>query len=220
MYLSRIELNTRRKGTMTALASPQKLHAAVESSFPLSTEKDGRNLWRIDKLGNALYLLVISNGKPDFSHIVEQFGWPSAEQKWETKNYVQLMERIEAGQRWQFRLRANPVHSVKQASGIQTQEPAKRGKVYAHVTVQQQEQWLLERAAKYGFKLQEGSFRVVQQEVRRFMRRRKPVTLGIATFEGILEVADAMLFLRALACGIGRAKAYGCGLLTIARVPS
>lgn len=218
MYLSRIELNTRRKGTMAALASPQKLHAAVESSFPFSSEKDGRNLWRIDKLGDALYLLVLSDGKPDFSHIVEQFGWPGAEQKWETKNYTRLMERIEAGQRWQFRLRANPVHSVRQASGLQTHEPVKRGKVYAHVTVQQQEKWLFERAAKYGFNLQEGSYRIVQQEVRQFLRHRKPVTLGIATFEGMLEVADATLFLRALACGIGRAKAYGCGLLTIARV--
>jgi CRISPR system Cascade subunit CasE len=220
MYLSRIELNYRRRDTIDALASLHKLHAAVESSFPLNTKKEGRNLWRIDKLGNALYLFVLSSGKPDFSHIVEQFGWPGSEQKWETKSYVQLLERIGEGQRWQFRLRANPVHSVKHTSDLQTQEPAKRGKVYAHVTVQQQEQWLLERAEKCGFQLQAGSFGVVQQEVRRFMRQRKPVTLGIATFEGILEVADVPLFLQALTCGIGRAKAYGCGLLTIARVPS
>jgi len=204
---------------MTALASPQKLHATVESSFPPDLSENRRSLWRIDRLGNDMYLLVLSNGKPDFSHIVEQFGWPGAEQKWETKNYSHLFERIEAGQRWQFRLRANPVHSVKQAGGLQAQEPAKRGKVYAHVTVRQQEQWLLERAAKYGFKLQEGSFRVVQRELRRFWRDHKPVTLGIATFEGTLEVSDVTLFLRTLACGIGRAKAYGCGLLTIEVMP-
>jgi len=220
MYLSRIALNTRRRNTITALASPQKLHAAVESSFPPDLSKSCRNLWRIDRLNNDLYLLVLSEGKPDFSHVVEQFGWPGAEQKWETKDYAYLIKRIAAGQRWQFRLRANPVHSVKQANSFQTQESVNRGKVYAHVTVQQQEQWLLERAAKYGFNLQEGSFHVVQQEVRQFLRHRKPVTLGIATFEGILEVADASLFHRALVCGIGRAKAYGCGLLTITRVSS
>lgn len=203
---------------MTAFASPQKLHAAVESSFPPGAAEDGRPLWRIDRLGSALYLLVLSSGKPDFSHIVEQFGWPGSEQKWETKNYARLMERIEAGQRWQFRLRANPVHSIKQSNSLHTHEKTKRGKVYAHVTVHQQEQWLLERALKYGFSLHEGSFRVVQQEVRQFLRQRKPVTLGIATFEGILEVTDVAMFLRALARGIGRAKAYGCGLLTIARV--
>lgn len=205
---------------MTALASPQKLHAAVESSFPPSLPKNGRNLWRIDKLGKALYLLVLSDGKPDFTHIVEQFGWPGSEQTWETKDYSRLTKGIEVGQRWQFRLRANPVHSVRQATGSYGQEPTKRGKVFAHVTVQQQEQWLLERAEKYGFRLQEGSFCVVQQEVRQFLRHRKPVTLGIATYEGILEVSDADLFLDAMVNGIGRAKAYGCGLLTIARVSS
>lgn len=205
---------------MVALASPERLHATVESGFPSSADKKFRNLWRIDRLGNVLYLLVLSDGKPDFTHIVEQFGWPGAEQKWETKDYAPLLGRIELGQKWQFRLRANPVHSVKQPSNSQAQKPTKRGKVYAHVTVQQQEQWLLDRAAKYGFSLQESSFRVVQQEVKKFQRQRNPVTLGIATFEGILEVEDVALFLRTLICGIGRAKAYGCGLLTITRVSS
>jgi CRISPR system Cascade subunit CasE len=218
MFLSRIALNPRRKSTMAALASPQTLHAAVENSFPPDLLKKGRNLWRLDKLGNDLYLLVLSSRKPDFSHIVEQFGWPSSDQSWETKNYTLLTERLKAGQQWQFRLRANPVHSVRQTAD--SQGTAKRGKVYAHVTAQQQEQWLLERAEKYGFRVQEGSFQVVQQEVRKFLRHRQPVTLGIATFEGILEVTDVDLFREALANGIGRAKAYGCGLLTITRVPS
>lgn len=203
---------------MNALASLQRLHAAVESSFPAGLEKTRRNLWRIDRLGNALYLLVLSNRKPDFSHIVEQFGWPGAEQKWETKSYTPLLERIETEQRWQFRLRANPVHSVKRAGDLQTQEHIKRGKVYAHVTARQQEHWLFQRAANCGFSLEEGSFRVVQQEVRKFQRHGNRVTLGIATFEGVLEITDSTLFLSTLTCGIGRAKAYGCGLLTIARV--
>lgn len=219
MYLSRIALNPQRKNTMTALASPQKLHAAVESSFPPDSPSNRRNLWRVDRLGRDLYLLVLSSRKPDYSHIVEQFGWPGSEQSWETKAYTPLMDRIEVGQQWQFRLRANPVHSVKQPGGSDNQE-SKRGKVYAHVTVQQQEKWLLERAAKFGFSLGEGSFLVVQQEVRQFQRQRRPVTLGIVTYEGILEVTDRTLFLGALTGGIGRAKAYGCGLLTIARVSS
>lgn len=203
---------------MIALASPQNIHAAVESSFPPSQEKEKRNLWRIDKFKNELYLLVLSSKKPDFSHIIEQFGWPEAEQKWETKDYSVLMDQVKAGQRWQFRLRANPVHSIKQKSDIQTQESTKRGKIYAHVTVQQQEQWLVDRAAKHGFILREGSFCVMQREVKKFNRNGKQVTLSTVTFEGILEVEDACLFLRALTNGIGRAKAYGCGLMTIAKV--
>lgn len=215
MYLSRIALNMRRQSTMSALSSPQKLHAAVESSFPPSPEEKERILWRIDQLNNAIYLLVLSNRKPDFTHIVEEFGWPSSEQQWETKDYAALLEKTGNGQKWQFRLRANPVHSVKQEDGL---TPAKRGKVYAHVTVQQQKKWLLDRATKYGFLLADDSFRVVQQDIKKFRRQGKPVTLGIATFEGILEVTDVNLFNLALTRGIGRAKAYGCGFLTIAKI--
>lgn len=220
MYLSRIALNTRRQGTMSALSSQQKLHAAVESSFPPILGEKERNLWRIDYLNDGMYLLVLSNRKPDFTHIVEQFGWPSSEQQWETKDYTPLLERIKAGQQWQFRLRANPVHSVKQKDNLITNKLEKRGKVYAHVTVQQQEQWLFARAENHGFALKENSFCVIQQDVKKFRRQGKPVTLGIATFEGILEVTDATLFLHTLTYGIGRAKAYGCGLLTIAQISS
>ncbi|NLZ28288.1 MAG: type I-E CRISPR-associated protein Cas6/Cse3/CasE [Firmicutes bacterium] len=216
MYLSRVALNTRRRDTMAALASPQRLHAAVESSFPPGLSVKGRSLWRIDLLANDTYLLVLSEQKPDFTHIVEQFGWPEADQKWETKNYNYLIDQIRVGQRWQFRLRANPAHSVKQ-SGDEKQSD-NRGKVYAHVTARQQEQWLLERAQKNGFALTEGSFRVVHRETRRFRRHQKTITLGVATFEGVLEVTDLTLFLQALTRGIGRAKAFGCGLLTIMKV--
>lgn len=205
---------------MAALASPYKMHAAVEGSFPPDGSVKGRNLWRIDRLGNDTFLLVFSRQRPDFTHMVEQYGWPRSGQKWETKSYAPLIDQIDVGQKWQFRLRANPVHSVRHGDGVQEVEAAKRGKVYAHVTVRQQEEWLLERAKKNGFALTKASYRVVHREVRRFQHQRKPVTLGIATFEGILEITDVSLFVRALTQGIGRGKAFGCGLLTIVRVAS
>jgi len=210
MYISRVELNIHRNNTRSALASPQKLHASVEASFPSGNEPKERTLWRIDRLGDKYYLLALSRRKPDFAHIIDQYGWPAAEQGWETKDYDALLSKIKAGQCWQFRLRANPVHSVKEGE-------ASRGKVYAHVTVKQQEKWLLDRAEKYGFSLNEGSFFVKQKEVKKFKRQGKTVTLGIVTYEGILNVTDRELFVNALTNGIGRAKAYGCGLLTIAR---
>lgn len=44
----------------------------------------------------------------------------------------------------------------------------------------------------------------------------KPITLHTATYEGRLEVLDAERLTTALLSGIGPAKAYGCGLLTLA----
>lgn len=218
MYLSRIALNINRKDTISALNSPQKLHAAVESSFPPTDEQKARNLWRIDRLGNDIYLLVLSVRKPDFLHIIEQFGWPGSDQKWETKDYTIMLDRIQKGQVWQFRLRANPVHSVKMNSDTSKQEVNQRGKVYAHVTEEQQSKWLLDRAEKYGFALSKDSFRVVQRDIKRFKRNGKFITISVVTFEGSLEVTDESLFRSTLIHGIGREKAYGCGLLTIGKV--
>ena len=55
MYLSRAELDPTRRSTMIALTSPQKFHGAVENSF--SGERR-RRLWRLDRLGERLYLLL------------------------------------------------------------------------------------------------------------------------------------------------------------------
>jgi CRISPR-associated protein Cas6/Cse3/CasE subtype I-E len=47
----------------------------------------------------------------------------------------------------------------------------------------------------------------------------KSVTVGRALFEGVLIVRDVDRFVRAIESGIGPAKAYGFGLLSIARLP-
>ena len=219
MYLSRIALNKRLRKSLQAIAFPQMMHAAVLDSFPPSSqlnEKVGsRILWRLDTIGADTYLYVLSEEKPDFSHIIEQFGWPASNQSWETKEYATLLERIGIGQKWQFRLHANPVHTVK-------------GKIYAHVTVEQQKQWLRDRAEKNGFSFLEfendnesyDMFDVIHRDTIKF--KRKPsdsnhVVLSVATFEGSIIINDVDQMKHALCFGIGRAKAYGCGLLTLAQ---
>ncbi|WP_337661692.1 type I-E CRISPR-associated protein Cas6/Cse3/CasE [Actinoalloteichus sp. AHMU CJ021] len=52
----------------------------------------------------------------------------------------------------------------------------------------------------------------------RFARQGTTVTLTLATYEGRLRVADPGVFRRTLTHGVGSAKGYGCGLLTLARV--
>ncbi|GAB7100777.1 hypothetical protein JCM3263A_22520 [Thermobifida fusca] len=49
-------------------------------------------------------------------------------------------------------------------------------------------------------------------------RKGRPVSLVTVTFDGRLEVTDPDALRRALISGIGRAKAYGCGLMTLAPV--
>ena len=208
MYLSRIVLDTKLRVTMAALASPNRMHGAVESCF--QGEKQ-RNLWRIDWLSGQCYLLIASAQRPDMAGRATQFG---SQMAGESKAYDPLLAKVKDGQGWHFRLCANPVHS---ATGEQ-QSGGARGKVYAHVTQLQQKQWLMDRAEKHGFALDPDGFEVVHSQWLRFRKGREPtheVSLLRVTFEGLLRVIDAERFKETLITGIGREKAYGCGLLTI-----
>jgi CRISPR system Cascade subunit CasE len=211
MYLSRVELDPLRRETMLALASLEPLHAVVETAFGGGASGE-RKLWRLDNLGDTLHLLLVSPRQPDLAHIVEQFGRPGEGQAGESRDYDPFLERLAPGQTWHFRLRANPVFSQK-GNG------EKRGKLCARFTVEQQKQWLRNRAEKNGFTLNE-HFELVVRDTKKFHKKfqgeGKLVTLVTATFEGILTVTDAVLLRAALVNGIGRAKAYGCGLLTLA----
>jgi CRISPR system Cascade subunit CasE len=220
MYLSRIAINKGRRKSRQALAYPQMLHAAVLNSFPPGVKesadsRSGRILWRADYFGDSTWLYVLSETKPDFNHIIEQFGWPESEQRWDCGDYTPLLNRIEPGQIWTFRLHANPVRTVKD-------------KHYAHVTVEQQKNWLIARAARNGFSIPEiesaeesyPTLEVIYRNTLRFKKTASDnalVTLAVATFQGQLRVEDADIFRAALCTGIGRARAYGCGLLTLAK---
>ena len=207
MYLSRVELDPTRSGTMAALAAPQKFHGAVERAFPGARR---RRLWRLDRLGEKLYLLVLSEDMPDLSGAAEQFGTGAAP---ESRKYDPLLERITPGSCWQFRLTANPTKSCKDPAA-----PRERGTVTAHCTTQYQKQWLLDRAAKHGFALTEDSFTVTRVQWHHFAKHgTRPVSLLAVTYEGVLQVTDAAAFRELLCQGLGRGKAYGMGLLTVMR---
>lgn len=201
---------------MWALSSPQVLHSAVLSSFqPNPVQLRKRILWRTDHLGDSCYLLVLSEVQPDFTHISKQFGDPLADWAWETKKYSTLLDRLKTGQVWRFRLRANPVHS----SSREKDESTGRGKIFAHVTTQQQKQWLMDRSQAHGFSLAEDTFDIVNSEYKKFYKSQennREVILRTADYEGTLTILNVESFTDALLSGIGRAKAYGCGLLTVA----
>ncbi|EID12769.1 CRISPR-associated Cse3 family protein [Mycobacterium xenopi RIVM700367] len=219
MYLTKMVINARRRGARLLMASPQALHAAVMASFANGRPTDdGRVLWRLDVYNaHRVVLYTVSPDKPDFTHIVEQAGWPTTE-AWETRCYDPLLESLRSGQHWQFRLTANPVRSGLRKGWTDT-------KPLGHVTVKQQEYWLIQRSQKAGFRLVPSThagddgdvdLAVVDRSIRRFRRKDGQVTIATATFEGHLEVTDPEALRWALTRGIGRAKSYGCGLLTLA----
>ena len=203
MYLSRIEIDLTKRQTLRALDSPEIMHGIIEACF--AGEMD-RKLWRVDTLNGRTYLLLLSSEIPDLSTLAVQIG--ARERDWLTRDYQKLLDRIQPGSIWRFRLCANPVMSVP--------EPGKdRGKVKAITIAAHQREWLARQAERNGFAVAPGQFDVVRSEWRMFRNKGNNVSILSATFEGVLTVTDAEVFKRALLEGIGRGKAYGMGLLTV-----
>ncbi|GGV69284.1 type I-E CRISPR-associated protein Cas6/Cse3/CasE [Streptomyces longisporoflavus] len=246
MYLTRFRINTARHGARFLLSSPQRWHAAVLAGFPgLPTDPAARPriLWRLDHIARTdVHAYIVSPDRPDLTHLVEQAGWPALAQPdtpgWETRHYRPFLQRLAKGDRWAFRLTANPVHSIRRND----KEPTKRT---AHLTPRHQLGWLLEQTTKHGFELLPGLVPDDEDPLNRYsvivhdrrdlsfrkrpenaapgtgpknegQRRTGPVTLVTAVYSGQLEVTDPDALRNALARGIGRSKAYGCGLLTLA----
>jgi len=217
-FLTRMPLNPARRGTRSLLASPQSMHAAVLASFPPDVgtdDSEGRVLWRVDRdTPHEVFLYLCSPRRPDLTHLVEQAGWPTSS-SWQTRDYAPLLDRLAVGQRWAFRITANPVRRVRD------EKHPDRGAVRAHVTASQQVEWLVSHAAAAGFAVPQtpdgqAAVQVAERSVRTFARQTAMVTVATARFDGVLEVRDDTLLRRTLVAGLGRAKSYGCGLLTLA----
>ncbi|MFJ4828757.1 type I-E CRISPR-associated protein Cas6/Cse3/CasE [Streptomyces sp. NPDC088747] len=204
-----------------------------------------RVLWRLDHQARAeVFLYIVSPAQPDLTHLVEQAGWPAAAADpqtpgWQTRPYAPLLDRLTEGGTWAFRLTANPVHHIRRKEG----EPTKRT---AHLTPVHQKKWLLERQERAGFRIIEKpdtsrllpggithqghehhgdryELTVRDQHPLSFTKSggptqspRGPVSLVTVTFDGRLQVTDPQALRRTLTQGLGKAKAYGCGLMTLA----
>lgn len=80
--------------------------------------------------------------------------------------------------------------------------------------------WLGSQGSKAGFRLV-GETAVDGYDTIRVPRTEgcRPVQYSVLDFNGVLEVTDPDCFLAALGHGLGRAKAFGCGLMLIRRAP-
>ncbi|MGA3525483.1 type I-E CRISPR-associated protein Cas6/Cse3/CasE [Melissospora conviva] len=219
MFLTKFQVNPARRGARKLLSSPHAMHAAVRAAFAAAEDyerEDARTLWRLDTSGPAtVHLYILSPGNPDLTHLVEQAGWPTTE-TWVTRAYDGLLGSLATGQQWAFRLTANPVHNGrKNADAKETQR-------FGYLREPEQIEWLERRAARNGFAVtaQHGlpNLRLHRRQTQSFKRGMGTVTLATVTYDGILDITDVDAFRQAMTRGIGHAKAYGCGLLTLAHV--
>ncbi|MGW5122065.1 type I-E CRISPR-associated protein Cas6/Cse3/CasE [Streptomyces noursei] len=239
MYLTRAYLNPRRQGAIKLLGNSRALHALIMGCFPDQPptppdQTPPRTLWRLDPDDvRRPVLWTVSPTRPDYTQLIEDAGWPAAQTpQWESKPYTPLLDRIETGQRYAFRLTASPTY--------RTASPAhdQRGRRLPHTTARHQLRWLVDKAPTHGFTIPAagtpddlGPDGEVPLQVQ--LRHRGKNTFGkrdhkdnpirvaltTATYEGALDVTDPQALRALLTTGIGQGRAYGCGLLTLARLP-
>jgi CRISPR system Cascade subunit CasE len=213
MHLSKLTLNTASGRALRTLADPYEAHRTIWRGFPDASEGGPRRvLFRVEeeKRPPFLTVLVQSDLAPEWGALLEERVLLRAESK--ELRCDQLAVALQVGRKLRFRLRANP--TVRKQFEAPSDRDGKRIGVYGE---QAQRTWLDRKAAEKGF-------RVLSCVVsdRGFQTSRKspngPVMRHLCVnFDGILEVTDPKLFLDALQAGIGSAKGFGFGLLSVAR---
>ena len=199
MYLSKIEVNPMNRLGRKDLADPYELHRTIMRAFP-SVEDGGP--------GRVLFRL---EGEPERPIVIVQ---STTEAKWDSLPLVEgylnsppiqksFNPEFVAGQILRFRLRANP--TVK-----------REGKRLFLFDYEDQVNWLKRKATN-------GGFSVIQLTGVRSKtgplspgQGKNEMTLGAALFDGILRIEDPVNFKSTIESGVGSAKGFGFGLLSLA----
>lgn len=206
MYLSRLILNSRNRAVQRDLASPHEMHRTVMRGFPENLdEHEERILYRLDQIerGDQLCLLVQSQLEPDWTQLDPSY---LAQVDMDNPAFKHFELRPVNGQRFTFRLRANPTRRLSQSVGND------KGKRVGLYKIDEQIQWLNRKAASGGFIVES----VLPTQQHRADDRKRDLKFLSVQFDGILCVTDAAPFAFALANGIGAGKAFGFGLLSVA----
>ncbi|GAB1724733.1 MAG: hypothetical protein NTNFB01_36290 [Nitrospira sp.] len=164
-------------------------------------------------------MLVQSRTIPDWDGIGVK-GWLShADPPIDLKSRLKL-DALTVGQRFRFRLRANPCVT-------------RNGKRLGLLQLLEQERWIQRKGQSHGFVLpqpysfdssetgQERADVRVSQERMLSGRQHHGNSIRIFSvlYDGVITVTDADAFVKVLQAGIGHGKALGLGLLSVAPLP-
>lgn len=236
-WLSDVPINPWRRSARDMLRNPHVAHGMVAQSLPAPDRE--RTLWRIEYDSRRAHLVALTQSRPSWAHVVEAAGWEDADGgAARVFDLAPLLDRIALGRVFSFRVRVNPVSATQRPEGAdlarkleqrpRNAEGRARGVLVPQRTAEQQTNWFLDHAVSWGFdvprlrgELADSPARDLVLDERQTLRFRKGgsgghrVSLSTATFTGHLTVTDPDIFRKSVLGGVGRAKAYGCGLITL-----
>lgn len=218
MYLSRLILNVRSAQVHSELARPYEMHRTLLRAFAIGGVHIDRGeeiaagvLFRMEQAEreNGARVLVQSRARPDWAILStnhDRRGQPYLGEPPACKEF-QLIAR--AGEKLAFRLRANP-----------TKRRKSDGKRVGLYNEDEQLAWLERKGREGGFSLLRVTTGRDERIVDQAPSEDSPRELEFfgVQFEGVLQVLDADSLVRTVECGVGSGKAFGFGLLSLARL--
>ncbi len=211
---------------------PYELHQLLWKAFPgLDREaSDGRFLYRYDEHEHAHSVLVQSVNRPDWSFIDD-----------EAEGSISRVKMFDpaafpGGTHLRFFLRANPVVLRCGYTGIgrngkdkrrlipvgsDRRRMAERMGVDIGTVPSRDEQlveWLRRKGGEGGFELIHCTPGPGRDHLLSRSAQEPPITITGVDFEGVVRVLDPAAFARSLGRGIGRAKGFGFGMLSVMRI--
>lgn len=228
MYLSRVPVNPLSHAFRRDYSDVHDMHRTLMARFPeapqdVPAREHQRLLWRLEGQGRELVMYVQSREHPNWGSLPEGYLGGRAL----VRSLQPVLSAVTDKAEFSFRLTANPTRSVLPPPNGQKRPRGTRRPIH---DPELQVQWLIRQGERHGFALLESSTGdpdVVALPRHPLVgykeappngsgRSRLKITVSSVTFDGRLRVTDPEAFRAALQSGIGRAKAYGCGLLSLA----
>ncbi|MEU8380640.1 type I-E CRISPR-associated protein Cas6/Cse3/CasE [Streptosporangium sp. NPDC048865] len=204
-WLVRILPDLRRRDVNNDLADPDRLHKRMMMLVPDEMGEQARAqtgvLFRVEDTRNGLQLLVQSTTKPDLSRLPDGYGEIAM------RELDGLLTRLKPGALVHYRIAANPSKRLGRNAG------PKAGKIEA-LRGAAAEEWWVARAAANGLAVS-----TVSSQSQQDIRAKGTIRHAVVRFDGSAVVTDPEALRAAVVQGIGRGKAYGCGLLSLALAP-
>lgn len=199
MFLSLIEPNPQHPNVHRDRQDAHRMHQRIMQAFPdelrQTARSDWRILFRVEPDQNTI--LVQSDLRPDWQRLPSRYLTGSA-----CHPISPLLQQIQDGKTFQFRLMANP-----------SKRDARTRKTVFLRDPQDQIDWMIRKGTQHGFAAHQVGLMGDRDEHGR--KRRHRITIGQTLFQGLLIVQNAEQVRSAVCTGIGRGKAYGCGLFSL-----
>ena len=179
------------------LANRYRVHQRLRMAY----RDEPRLLFRIEEAGVITRILAQSSTRPDWQDAFDELNVLAVEPQVKELN----LDRLQKGGYYRFRLVANPVvtHDGKRKGLLKEED---------------QLNWLNRQLGKSGAVVKESIARQLglERSEKNPSKDNHVQTHYAVEFNGVLQVEDAALLAERVRDGVGPAKAYGFGLITLA----